>query len=230
MYQMRKSFIYAAVVAALAICLGAGGAWAKDAVMTSIPAGGAPGALGIDENGNPLSSGTYAIGTLKLHYSDIENSWTPGEFANFTLNIRLKEGKPKPPTSYPADVHFRQVGSGLGLAVTGCVNVTNTAFTDSTLPLGGLGAEANCNVQVTIPTQDPAMNFGGALLVGNLQMETDAGVHLDTVTTVQVRVMLVFPTACLRLFNVITTNGVNSVVETYNIGAKTNANDISNVT
>jgi hypothetical protein len=220
--------------ASFAIGLGAGSAWAKDAVMASITE--APDAIGIDENGNPYSPGTYAIGTIKLHYSNIATSWEPGEFSNFTLHIEVKQGKPKPPTTYPVALHFRDVGAGLNLAVTGCDNMINSSFADSTLTLGGPDAEADCNVRVTIPDVDDSLDFDGALLVGNLQMETEARAHLDTVTTVQVRVMLVFPDeeACLRLYNVITNNGVTQVVENLQINPKSNppsqVGDIQNTT
>jgi hypothetical protein len=40
------------------------------------------------------------------------------------------------------------------------------------------------------------------------------------VTTIQIHIMLVFPNACLKLYNVITDNGVTFVVDTYGIAAK----------
>ena len=200
----------------------AGTTFAKDSVVASIPLGGAPGAIGIDASGNPLSPGTYAVGTLKLHYSDVASTWTAGFFTNFTLHIAVQTGKPKPPTVYPANLQFWQAGSGLGLTVTACTNLVDASFSNSTLTLNDSSAQADCTVQVSIPPQDPSMNFDGAELVGNLQMSTDPGTHLDTVTTIQVHIMLVIPNACLKLYNVITDNGVTYVVDTYQIGAKSN--------
>jgi hypothetical protein len=221
---MKKIFKYAVIAAALAIGLGTGGAWAKDAVQASITDVESPGAIGIDVNGNPYSPGTCAIGTIKLHYSDVESMWTPGLFSSFTLHVEVKEGKAKPPTTYLANVHFRDVGAGLGLVVTECPTLVNATFANSTLTLGGTNAQADCKVEVWIPDLDDSWNFDGALLVGNLQMDTDAGSHLDTVTTVQVRVMLVTPDdeACLKLYNVITDSGVTKVVDSLGIKAKNN--------
>jgi hypothetical protein len=147
-------------------------AFGKDSVVASIPSGGAPNAIGIDASGNPLSPGTYAIGTLKLYYSDVASSWSPGLFTSFKLDIKVQTGKPNPPTVYPADVKFWQAGSGLDLTVTGCTDLVDATFSNSTLTLNGSDAEAECTVQVSIPAVDPSMNFDGAELVGNLQMST----------------------------------------------------------
>jgi hypothetical protein len=197
-------------------------AFAKDAAVVTIPAGGAPDAMGIDANGNPLSAGTYAIGTLKLLYSNVDTMWIPGEFTNFTLHIATQQGHDKLATSYPANVYFRQSGRGLVLEVTDCTSTTGATFNinNSVLILPNSAATADCNVKVSIPQVDESLNFDGSVLVGNLQLETDPRTHLDTVTSVQVRTMLVFPEAtCLRLFNVITNNGVDAVVTDFGIGA-----------
>lgn len=214
----RGSLIACSLVAVLLAI--AGTASAKDAVVVTIPSGGAPGAIGIDANGNPLSPGTYAIGTIQLQYSDISSTWVSGPFTTFTMHIAIQHGHSNPSTNYPANVYFRQAGHGLDLTVTGCTNLTDATFANEVLTLGGSDAAADCTVQVSIPQVDPALNFDGSVLVGNLQMDTDPGTHLDTVTTVQVHVMLVFPSAtCLKLYNVITDNGVANSADPFVINA-----------
>jgi hypothetical protein len=57
------------------------------------------------------------------------------------------------------------------------------------------------------------LNTDGTELVSNLQLETvPTGSHLDTVTTVQVHVKLVYPTNCLRMYDFITDQDFTSTV------------------
>jgi hypothetical protein len=197
--------------------------WAKDAVQASVVA--APGAT-IEINGNPYSAGTYAVGTIRLTYAEAGSVWNSGDFTDFTMGIQIKEGSGSPTTSYPVTLHFSQTGSSnLQLAVTNCSDLTDASWdgSGSNLTLQSSSAKASCNVNVSVGDVDPALNYDGSELVGNLQMGTiPSGAHLDTVTTIQVKIKLVDPTTCLRLFNVITDFDSATEVNNLGIGAKNN--------
>jgi hypothetical protein len=194
---MKKIFRYAAIAAALAIGLGAGNAWAKDAIKATVVANG----FAFVENGNPLSPGTYAIGTLKIFMIVSATEW-PASLGNIRLDLAVDPGKPNPQTQYTVPILLRQVGGDLDLAPV-----------PSQFGVWGLGWTGSSLIGITVPQairDDPSLNEDGVELVGNLQIEpTTVRTNLDTVTTVRIFAKLVYPdeTACLRTVSFITDNG-----------------------
>jgi len=162
-------------------------ALAKDAVEASIENYGSNGVL--TENGSFQTPGTYAIGTIKLNYVITANQFpTTPELKNFDLCLEVLEGKPKPPTNYPATVHIDQIGSSEILLD---LEYDNVVFNEQKAP-----NHPCVNVKVSVPeavANDPAYQVDGTELVGILQLSTDSGTHLDTVTTVKVYLTLVHP-------------------------------------
>jgi hypothetical protein len=194
---MKKIFRYAAIAAALAIGLGAGNAWAKDAIKATVVANG----FAFVENGNPLSPGTYAIGTLKIFMIVSATEW-PASLGNIRLDLAVDQGKPNPATDYTVPILLRQVGGDLDLAPV-----------PSTFGVWGLGFTGSSLIGITVPDairNDPSLNEDGVELVGNLQIEpTAVRKNLDTVTTVRIFAKLVHPdeVSCLRTVSFITDNG-----------------------
>jgi hypothetical protein len=149
----------------------------------------------VTENGAFLTPGTYAIGTLKVHYfvtgrqfqADMPRTIT----VCFDTVAATAKGASKQATNYPATVTLEQVG---GAHVV-------LAPSQSPLEFGYTGDEHCIELTATVPAtvaNDPAYQDDGEELVANLQLRTPSGTNLDTVTTIKVHLTLVHPTACLR--------------------------------
>ena len=195
MYQMKKFLGCAAVVAALVICLGAGGAWAKDAVRTMIDV--APHAT-VVANGAFQTPGTYAVGTIKLDYFISAFNFS-GVEETFTMCLDTVAGHDKPATNYAVDVAIEQIGSkDISLAV----DSSPVHFATATSP-------PQCvDVTISVPediANDPDFQVDGTKLVGILQLSAPARAHLDTVTTIKVNLTLVHPSAeaCVRALHLV---------------------------
>jgi len=173
---------------------------AKDALMATVTANG----FTFEENGNPLSPGTYAIGTLKIFMIVSADEW-PADLGVVMLDMAIREGsKPKPATMYDVPILLRQAGGELVLTP----NADEFTVT-------GIGWSDSSDIHISVPQEildDDAYNADGTQLVANLQIEpTVPGKHLDTVTTVKIFAKLVHPdaTACLRTVAFISDNGLS---------------------
>jgi hypothetical protein len=200
------------------IALG-GAAWAKDAVMAAVTAE-TPSNPIIVRNGTEYSQGTYAIGTIQLFYTVPAYQFSAGYFGSFYLGMSIKEGKGNPATNYPVGVSLQQTGS----ANLELVPQTNYYEIGSAAWTGGT------SVHIYIPAavaNNPAFQVDGAELVGNLQMVAPGGSHLDTVTTVQVHLILAHPTACLKSYSFITNNENTAEVELIQVSKNRNNQKVS---
>ena len=169
-------------------------ACAKDALKVSVVPSAA---FTFDTNGNPLSSGTYAVGTIKIYMMVVGTTW-PATLSDVTLDLAVEQRKEKPATRYPVAIRLRDVGAGLILTpVEAEFDFDDASWTDQSI------------VGVRVPQKiidDPAMNADGTVLVGNLQTETTARKsRFDTVTTVKIHAMLVHPSElCLKTATFVT--------------------------
>jgi hypothetical protein len=203
------------VLAALMMLAVATTAAAGDAVKASvtIPAG-QPTPI-IQQNGTGLTPGTYAVGTIQLFYTVQAFQFPVGDFAAFNLGMVVEAGKPNPPTAYAVPLTLEQTGSSNVILTrdTAAFSVGSASWTDSTL------------VRISIPAGVP--NVDGTDLVGNLQMVAPGSNHLDTVTTIQVHIKLVHPTACLKLYNFITDEAFTAIVTTTSVNVNSNKNKVT---
>ena len=206
---MEKAKIFTLVAALMlaANMLTIRAATAKDAIQATVEANG----FTFAENGNPLSSGTYAVGTLKIFMIVSANEW-PADLGTVRLDLAVKPGKPSPETKYTVPIRLRQAGGDLVLTPD-----------YSTFMVTGISWEDYSDINVTVPQailDDPSFNEDGTELLANLQIEpTLPGKHLDTVTTVKIYAKLVHPTAsCLRTIAFITDNGLNEDLSDENNG------------
>lgn len=197
---MKRSFLLPLLAAAVVVS-----SPAKDAINASVTPVSGPTPIVVN-NGNPYSNGTFAVGTIQLFYTVTAFQFPSGQFATFQVGLRDQNEIQNPSTVYPVMLSLVQPGSSnLTLTpVPASFNVTGTSWTSSSI------------VTVSIPSgvaQDPSLNIDGTDLVGNLQLETSPqGAHLDTVTTIQVHVKLIHPTACLRFFDFITDEAFTTTV------------------
>lgn len=174
-------------------------ALAKDALAVTV----APSdAYVFEENGNPLSVGTYAVGTLKVHMVVVGTEW-PESFGPIQLDLAVREKTAKPQTRYSVPIGLRQVGGDLTLTPQPATfDVTDSLWQDYS------------TVSITVPDDirnDPELNADGTVLVGNLQMDTTARrSFFDTVTTLRIFATLVHPdeVACLKHATFVTDNSL----------------------
>lgn len=200
--RSARKFTVAILVAASTL-LGAATAFAKDAVHAgvSIPAGEPVPVM--TENGTGYTPGTYAIGVIHLDYTFVGTTFPIGPFATFTLNMGVYAIAEGNSTSYPVSLALTDIGSP---------NVTLSPAS-SPLQVSGLAWNASVPVTISVPSfvaADPLLNTDGAVLVGNFKL--DGGKELKTVTSVQVKIRLVHPTACLKVYDFITDAALTNVV------------------
>jgi opacity protein-like surface antigen len=186
-----------AAAVALAVLIGAP-AYAGDAVKASVQIPSGQLVPIITENGNAYSQGTYAVGTIQLLYTVNAYQFPVGSFASFDLSMEIATYKTNPATTYPATVRLDQVG-GTSIVLT----PDTTVF-----PVGGTSWTQTTRFQISISEGVP--DADGTTLVGNLRIA--ANNHLDTVTNVQVKILLVHPTACVRFYHFITDQAFAEIV------------------
>ena len=192
--SVRRQLSTLAVVMVATGSIFAGAAFA-DAVQAgvTIPAGQPVPVM--TENGNGYTAGTYAVGTIHLNYTTVGTTFPAGTFAVFQLNMSDFSSRGNTP-AYPAGLSLNQIGSD------------NLTLTPSMSPLSvsGIGWSSSVLVTVSIPASvaaDPALNEDGDVLVAHLQLAADTP-HLKTPTDILVKIKLVHPTACLKVYDFIT--------------------------
>ncbi|HEX7230930.1 MAG TPA: hypothetical protein VF452_11095 [Candidatus Binatia bacterium] len=212
-------FIFGVFISAV-FCAGAASAWAKDAVVSAVSTPLSPPNPIIIQNGTQYSQGTYAIGTIQLFYTVPAYQFPAGNFGYFTLDLSIQGGKATPPTNYPVNLTLKQTGSAnLDLdPVTENFNVDSVNWHGST--------RVNINIPAAVAS-NPSFQVDGAELVGNLQMVTPSGSHLDTVTTIQIHLILTHPTDCLKAYSFITNNDNTAQVNPIQVSKQSNNHKVS---
>jgi len=187
----------------LAMLGAAGAAQAKDAVATAIwnveGTGSPPDAI-VTYNGQGLTPGTYAIGTIMVDY--FVTGWQfPADWERrFKICLDTQAIGKGAATNYPANVYVKQVGNS-GLDIGG---VVATVGFDSAADDPAPADDTKCfDVTASVGSSAPVDPEDGQSLVANLQEETDVGEHLDTPTTVKVRLTILHPTACVRALHLV---------------------------
>jgi hypothetical protein len=206
---MKSSTLKVLAVMVL-VALMSASALAKDAVKTAVTNTDAL----IVENGNAYSQGTYAIGTIQLFYTVQGTAWPAGvDIGSFDLSFAIQAGGNKPFTSYPTSLTASQIGSDdLLLSLPGTFSVGDASWTT-----GPHTVQIDVNPALAgQPAED------GAELVANVKLSAPGGANLDTVTNIQVHVLLVHPTECVKLYNVITDQGMSMNLSELGIGVSVN--------
>ena len=218
----RPSSIGALVLSLLAMAAPQALAGEDIRVAVSVPAG-QPVPL-MTENGNPYAQGSYAIGNLRLEYTVVAYAFPAGPFASVELDLQTA-AKSGASTVYPASLQLSQTGSS---------NLLLVASPDQ-FSINGHPWTGTSTLDIEIPASvasNPAMNLDGTTLVGNLQLASNAGSRLGTPTSVQVKIRLVHPTACVRLFTFLSDMEIDMAIDSMTLTYGTsggNANKILNV-
>lgn len=204
-------------VAALLFSM-ASASWAKDAVETSVT--NWTGSPFVQINGNPYAQGTFAVGTIQLSYTVTGYTFTAGSFGSFDVGWDIEPNLTSGgTTNYTGGItlNFQEIG-GTNLVLTpnpGSFTVLSSAQTGTS------------NVAVSIANNvpsDPALNCDGCELVGHLQLSTTPqGAKLDTPTDILVKIKLVHPTACIKVYNFVTDQDYQlGTLQTTNLKVATN--------
>ena len=192
------------------VLFGAATASASDAIQAgvSIPAD-QPAVPVVTENGTGYTPGTYAVGVIHLDYTYVGTTFPSGPFATFNLNLGVYATGKGQSTSYPVTLKLTDLGS------------TNVTLSPASSPLqvSGLAWTASVPVTISIPSEvaaNPLLNVDGTVLVGNLKL--DAGNDVKTVTNIQVKITLVHPTACLKVYDFITDADLTNTITSTEVG------------
>lgn len=193
--------------------------FASDAIQASVSNFTSPIGLAapvVTENGHGLTPGTYAIGTIQLLYTIHAYRFPSDGIASFQLNLLdvANAGSQGSATSYA--VNF------LELKQTGSANLTLTP-SPASFSVTQTGWSNFSTVSVSIPghvVSDDSLNVDGTVLVGNLQLTTPPRSHLDTATTIQVKVLLLHPTTCMRVFDFVTDQGFSTILSSVAVRLK----------
>jgi hypothetical protein len=198
---MKQKYLATAVLALLALV--SASAFANDQLTSSVTIPSGQPTPVIVNNGVPS-------GTIQLWYTNVGTSFPCGTFATFTLNLQDAAGKGTAP-SYPVALNLAQSGTGTSVQLS----ASPSAFSVS---------DANWNGSSTVTASIDCSKVGtptdGQDIVGNLNVSTTpSGSHLDTISTIQVHIKLVIPsaTACLKLYSFVTDPDTGLVLDTLSL-------------
>lgn len=173
-------------IAMLLVSLGT--AWAGDNIQVNITTPSGQIAPALKLNGNDAT-----LGTIQLFYSVNAFSFTPGNFTVFTVNMKDVHLNGNNNAVYPTTLTLKQNGSQ---------DVTLTPDTSS-FDVNTLGWSGSTNVTVAISPD--VSSADGTDIVGNLNLSIPGSDHVDTPTTVQVHIRLVYPAStCLKVYDFMT--------------------------
>ena len=175
-----------------------------DAVKAGVTIPAGPRVPVVTENGSGYTPGNYAEGTIHLNYKMVGMTFPTGPFAVFELKIAERLDERQTP-AYPVSLSVTQIGSK---ALT--LTPATTKFAVS-----GVGWESSTLVAISIPegtALDPALNEDGDELVAKLQLTSD-NPHLKTTTDILVKIKLVHPTACLKVYDFISDTSLANTIE-----------------
>ncbi len=220
MKKTNKKFIFASFLFVAIWAAVANSALAKDAVVAAITTPMAPSNPIISQNGTQYSQGTYAIGTIQLFYTVPAYQFPAGNFGYFTLDLSIQSGKNTPTTNYPVVLTLKQTGSA---------NLDLTPNTE-TFNVDSASWHGSTRVDINIPASvasNPSFQVDGSELVANLQMVTQNRANLDTVTTIQIHLILAHPTDCLKAYSFITNNDNAAQVDPIQVSKQSNNQKVS---
>jgi hypothetical protein len=177
-------------------------AWAKDRVQEGVTP--------VDPATALVTPNGLAVGTIHVVYTVEDYTFTAGAFATFAVDLGILPVDGNPVTSYGLKLKLLQKQQGAGSLIltpaAGQFDVPGNTWAGST------------TVSVAIPEGAPSED--GTVLEGSLQLEAEGSLdskgrptnpQLDTNTSIVVKVVLMHPTACLKVANFVTDNDFNAV-------------------
>ncbi|HZP23030.1 MAG TPA: hypothetical protein VFB04_06270 [Terriglobales bacterium] len=173
------------------LVLGTGAAWGNDAIVSTVTPLTNP-------YSNPpiVQINGVSQGNIRLVYTVVGTQFPCGPqnpFATFNLGMLDQRGSGPVRGSYPATLSLADSGNGTPVQLAPLPN----SFT-----VNGIGWSDNSNVSVNIDCGSLPAPADGQVIDGQMNQSTNNGSHLNTISTIQVHIMLVFPTnACVKLYS-----------------------------
>ena len=180
----------------LVLAFAAGTAWAKDSITVTVTNATNPTPV-IVENGK-------ATGTIQLFYTVNAYQYTLGQFATFDVDWVISQDS-RNPTDYGAGIRFQLSQDQQG----GNVDLSPNPASFNLTAAGQSGKSTVTVFIVNDKDGNPPPSADGTDLVGNLKLETDPNGKVNTVTSIQVHIKLVYPTNCLKVYNFVTDQDYN---------------------
>lgn len=178
--KTRRSFL---ALAAIALFLAMGSqARANDKVVSTVTAGSGPTPIITNEGASS--------GVIRLTYTWVASACTTGQFATFNLALSDQTGSGQSGT-YPSTLTLADSGLGTSVQLSPAPGI---------FPISGSGWSNTSLVTVNI-ANCPTDFTDGTTLDGQLNESTPNGSHLDTITSVQVHIIVASPTTCLKLYS-----------------------------
>ena len=186
---MKKTASLRLLIGSL-LMLTAAAAWANDQVVSTVTP------LTNPYSNNPIVQiNGVAQGNIRLVYTVIGTHFPCGPqnpFATFNLGMVDQQGNGPVRGSYPATLSLGDSGNGTPVQLSP---------SPDTFTVNGIGWSDNSNVSVNIDCASLPAPVDGQIIDGQMNQSTNNNAHLNTISTVQVHIMLVFPTACLKLYS-----------------------------
>jgi hypothetical protein len=185
---MTKRRTITVVVMLLGLMFGVtSAARANDRILSTVTPVSGPAPV-IVNNGVPS-------GTIQLWYTYTGSAFPCGQFATFNLNLSDQAGTTGASPTYPVGLNLVQSGSGTPVQFS-------PAPSPNVFSVSGSGWSNTSLVTVSIDCSKLDSPTDGESIDGNLNEQTNPqGAHLDTISTIQVHIKLVFPTQCLKLYS-----------------------------
>lgn len=174
----------------LMVVLITGSAWANDQIVSTVTPLTNP-----YTNAPIIQVNGVSQGNIRLVYTLIGTQFPCGPqnpFATFNLNMVDQQGNGPIRGSYPATLTVADSGGGTPIQLSPAPN---------TFTVNGIGWNDNSTVSVNIDCASLPAPVDGQIIDGQMNQSTNNNSHLNTISTIQVHIMLVFPTACLKLYS-----------------------------
>jgi hypothetical protein len=186
------------IMAAAVLSMATGIAWAGDNLQVTV-SGGSP-------TPTQKVNGNQAIqGTIQLWYTVNSFTFPVGNFGSFSISMQDAHLTGTNNAVYSAPLTIQQNGSE--------DLVLSPDQTDFTIT--GVGWTGSTTVHISIPAG--VSNADGTDIVGNLHISVPGTNHVATPTSVQVHILLVHPTACLKVYNFVTDEGFTGILSSITV-------------
>jgi hypothetical protein len=186
----RNAPLFTSLAVVFVIAL-TGSAWANDNVVSTVTPLTNP-------YSNPpiIQINGTSQGNIRLVYTVVGTQFPCGAqnpFGTFNLGMVDQRGSGPVRGSYPATLSLADSGNGTPVQL---------APSPSTFTVNGIGWSDNSNVSINIDCGSLPAPADGQVIDGQMNESTNSGSRLNTISTIQVHIMLVYPAnACLKLYS-----------------------------
>ncbi len=198
----------------LLLVLVSGAALANDNIYSTVTPVAGPTPI-IERNGT-------ASGNIRLTYTFVGTQFPCGAFAQFNLELIDQIGTGN--GVYPAELSLMDSGKGTPVQLSPDPNM---------LSVNGVGWTSSSTVTVNIncdKANDGSLSDGDVIDGQmNIQAQLPSGrnAHVDTISTIQVHIKIVFPSTCLKLYSFESNQDSGIPLNSIAVNAKKNTGEVT---